>query len=81
MAISYVDSGQKRFWSVRTSRRSRLDAGKISMLMEGGGSLNVGGFTTTTKVVPDDLNSIIKNRMSKSVNIGNDLRIPEETNE
>ena len=81
MAISYVDSGQKRFWSVRTSRRSRLDAGKVAMLMEGGGSLNVGGFTTTTKVVPDDLNNIIKNRMSKSVNIGNDLRIPEESNE
>lgn len=60
VAISYVDSGAKRFWSIRTTLKSNLNAGKISQLMEGGGSTTVGGFTTNTKILPEDLDRLMK---------------------
>ena len=78
IALSYTDTGNKRYWSVRTLPESKLHAGKISELMEGGGSLYVGGFTTSTKILPDDLQELFKTRMTESVNSKKSIRITEQ---
>lgn len=68
VALSYTDSGNSRYWSIRTHPESKMDAGKISALLEGGGSTNMGGFVTTTKVTPEDLSRMFRQALSENVN-------------
>lgn len=68
IAMSYIDAGKKRFWSIRTHKDSDLNAGKIASLLDGGGSSHVGGFTTEIEVTPRELARILRQTMSETVN-------------
>jgi hypothetical protein len=76
MAMSYTDSANQRYWSLRTHPDSNLDSGKISSLLGGGGSGHTGGFVTSIKVTPEDLNILFKQALSESVN--KDILLIEE---
>jgi nanoRNase/pAp phosphatase (c-di-AMP/oligoRNAs hydrolase) len=67
-AMSYVDCGNKRYWSLRSTDQSNLDSGKIAAILEGGGSTHVGGFVTSISVLPSDLNQLLKKALSENVN-------------
>lgn len=68
IALSYIDSENKRFWSIRTHQSSKLDASRIAGLLDGGGSTHVGGFTTSTSVTPEELAKKFRQALSETVN-------------
>lgn len=79
LAFSYTDIGDSRYWSVRVSKESKLDAGKICSMVGGGGSRYNGGFTTHTRILPSDLSDLFKSQRPETVNIRKDIRVSEDS--